>query len=50
MEDKILEFIEENGYDFMDSWQEETTGTVKQLFRKFNEEIIVEYIINKDNL
>lgn len=38
MDKKIEELMKENGYDFMDGWQDETTGVIKQTFRKFNEE------------
>lgn len=50
MDKKIEELMKLNGFDFMDSWQDETTGVVTQKFRKFDEDITVEYINNKDNL
>ena len=50
MQEKIQKFMKENGFDFMDSWQEETIGTIKENYRRFNEDITIEYIINKDNL
>jgi hypothetical protein len=49
MQEKIQEFMKLNGFDFMDSWQDETAGTVKENYRKGNEDITIEYIINNDN-
>lgn len=50
MHEKIKEFMQLNGFDFMDSWQDETTGTIKENYRKDNEDITIEYIINKDTI
>lgn len=50
MTEKIQKFMLDNGFDFMDSWQDETTGTVKENYRKENEDITIEYIKNNDNL
>ena len=44
MTEKIQKFMLDNGFDFMDSWQDETTGTVKENYRKKTRDITIEYI------
>jgi hypothetical protein len=50
MQEKIQKFMKENGFDFIDSWQYETTGTVTELYRKDNEDIKIKFINHNDNL
>lgn len=47
---KLQEFMALNGFDFMDSYQDEKTGEVKENYRKGDEDITIIYLINKDNL
>jgi hypothetical protein len=49
MEEKLQKLLKSNGFDFMDSWKDETTGTVNEKYRKGNEDITISYIINNDN-
>ena len=48
MQKQIRELLKSNGFDFMDSWQDETEGTINDNYRKGDEDITISYIINKD--
>ena len=50
MEQKIIDFFNNNGFDFMDNWKDYKRNTNKFNFRKGDEDITVEIIINTDGL
>lgn len=50
IQEKLTQYIKGQGFDFMDSWIDQATGTINLNFRKGNKDITIQLISNTDGL